>query len=74
MRIQSVSASARIMTTFVSSEFNIFAAKPVQESVLETTEVVHKPIASIDQSDLEFLISADNETSISISSCTSVGN
>jgi hypothetical protein len=46
----------------MSSEFDIFAAKPVQESVLETTEVVYKPIASVDQSDLEFLIPADSET------------
>ncbi|GFG40884.1 hypothetical protein Cfor_11566, partial [Coptotermes formosanus] len=51
-----------IMTAFVSSEFDIFAAKPVQECVLETTEVVYKPIASVDQSDFEFLIPADNET------------
>jgi hypothetical protein len=54
------------MTAFVSSEFDIFAAKPVQESVLETTEVVYKPIASVEQSDLEFLIPADNETYIDV--------
>ena len=51
-------------TMFVSSEFDIFARKPVQESVLETIDVVYKPIASIDQSDLEFLNPADNETYI----------
>ena len=49
---------------FVSSEFDIFARKPVQESILETLDVVYKPIASDDQSDLEFLIPADNETYI----------
>ena len=49
---------------FASSEFDIFARKPVQESILETLDVVYKPIASIDQSDLEFLIPADNETYI----------
>ena len=49
---------------FVSSEFDIFARKPVQESILETLDVVYKPIASVDQSDLEFLIPADNETYI----------
>jgi len=47
---------------FVSSKFDIFASKPVQESVHETVDVVYKPTASVDQSDLEFLISADNET------------
>ena len=49
---------------FVSSEFDIFARKQVQESVHETADVVYKPIASDDQSDLEVLIPADNETYI----------
>jgi hypothetical protein len=49
---------------FVSTEFDIFARKSVQESVLETLDVFYKTIASVDQSDLEFLISADNETYI----------
>ena len=49
---------------FVSLDFGIFARKPVQESILETFDIVYKPIASIDQSDLEFLIPADNETYI----------
>ena len=49
---------------FVSSEFDIFTRKPVQESILETLDVVYKSIASVDQSDLEFLIPADNETYI----------
>jgi len=48
----------------VSSEFDIFAPRPVQSSVLETTEVTYKPIASVDQSDLEFLYPADNDTYI----------
>jgi len=49
------------ITMFVSSEFDIFARKPVQESVHETVDVVYRPIASVDHSDLEFLIPADNE-------------
>ena len=49
---------------FISSEFDIFARKPVQESVHETVDLVYKPIASVDQSDLDFLIPADNETYI----------
>ena len=36
-------------TTVVSSESDIFAPRPVQSSVLETTEV---PVAGVDQSDL----------------------
>ena len=37
-----------------STEFYIFATKPVQTSTLETTETAYKPIASLDQSDLNF--------------------
>jgi hypothetical protein len=50
----------------VSSEFDIFATKPVQTSTLDTTETAYKPIASIDQSDLEFLIPADYDTYIDL--------
>ena len=51
-------------TTVVSSEFDIFAPRPVQSSVLGTIEVPHKPLAGVDQSDLEFLIPAENDTYI----------
>jgi hypothetical protein len=47
---------------FVSSEFEIFAPKPVQNSIRNTYEVVYKPLAPIHQSDLEFLIPADLST------------
>jgi len=47
---------------FVSSEFDIFAPKPVQRAIQETNVVVYEPIASIDQSDQEFLIPADYDT------------
>jgi len=47
---------------FVSNEFDIFARKPVQHAIHETKVVVYKPIASIDKSDLEFLIPADYDT------------
>ena len=49
---------------FVSSEFDIFAPKPVQLAIQDTKGVHFKPIASIDQSDLEFLIPADYDTYI----------
>jgi hypothetical protein len=45
-----------------SSEFDIFAPKPVQNAIDDTYEVVYKPLAPIDQSDLEFLIPADLDT------------
>ena len=48
------------MSVSLSSEFVIFAPRPIQTSVAETTEVTYKPIASAEQSDLEFLIPADD--------------
>ena len=48
----------------VSSEFDFFSSKPVEISVHETVDIVYKPIASLDQSDLEFLIPSYNETNI----------
>jgi len=48
----------------VNSEFDIFASKPIQAAVFETTEVKYKPIASVDQSDIEILIHADDDTYI----------
>ena len=49
---------------FVSSEFDIFAPKPVQLAIQDTKVVHYKTIASVDQSDLEFLIPADYDTYI----------
>ena len=47
----------------VSSDFDVFALKRIQKSVLETIETVYTPIATVDQSDLEFLIPVNNDTS-----------
>jgi hypothetical protein len=52
------------METVVSSEFDIFAPKPVQSSIVESNEVHYKPVAGADQDDLEFLIPSDSETYI----------
>jgi hypothetical protein len=49
-----------------STEFDIFETKPVQSSTLYTTETDYKPTATIDQSDLEFLIPAHNYTYIDL--------
>jgi len=51
---------------FLTTEFDIFAHKPVQTAILETNAVHYKPIATVDQNDLEFLIPADNETYIDL--------
>jgi hypothetical protein len=53
-------------TRYISTEFDVFASKPVQTSVLDTIEVAYKPIASVEQTDLEFLIPADNDTYIDL--------
>jgi hypothetical protein len=44
----------------VSSQFDIFVDRPVQTSTFDTNEIGYKPIASIDRSDLEFLVPADD--------------
>ena len=48
----------------VSTEFDIFATRPVHTSTLETIETAYKPITSLDQSDLEFKTTADHDTYI----------
>ena len=52
---QSVMSAAAEITS-VSSEFDVFAHRPIQTSVLGTKEVAYKPIAPVDQNELEFLI------------------
>jgi len=53
-------------TVSVSSEFDIFASNPIQSAVADTTELNYKPIASVDQSDLEFLITSNDDTYIDL--------
>ena len=48
----------------ISSEFDIFAHKPVQTSVLGTIETAYKPIAPVEQNDLQFLIPRDKDNYI----------
>ena len=50
----------------VRSEFDIFAHKPVQKSVLETIETIFRTIASVEKSDLEFFIPAENDPYIDL--------
>jgi hypothetical protein len=51
---------------YVSSDFDIFAGRPIQSSILETVETRYKPIAPLDESDLEFVIPADNESYVDL--------
>ena len=48
----------------ISSEFDIFAHKPVQTSVLGTIETAYKPVAPVEQNVLEFLIPGDKDNYI----------
>jgi len=47
----------------IISEFDI-AHKPIQTSVLGTIETAYKPIAPVEQNDLEFLIPGDKDSYI----------
>jgi len=48
----------------VSSEFDIFAHRHVEISLLGTIENAYKPFGPVDQKDLEFFIPANNDTYI----------
>ena len=48
----------------MGTDFDIFAPKPRHVAVEGTTETIYKPIASIGQTDIEFLIPGDSETYI----------
>jgi len=52
--------------SYMGTDFDIFAPKPRQVAVEGTTETIYKPIASIDQTDIEFLIPRDSETYIDL--------
>jgi len=54
------------MSVSLSYEFDICSPRPIQTSVVSTTEVTYKPIASVERSDLEFLISDDNDTYVDL--------
>ena len=54
------------MSVSLISEFDIFAPRPIQTFVDETTEVTYKPIASLEQRDLEFQIPAHNDTYVDL--------
>jgi hypothetical protein len=53
-------------TEYVGTEFEVFEKKPVQTGILETTETWYNPIASVEQSDLAFLIPGDTETYVDL--------
>jgi hypothetical protein len=60
------STDTSVPVSSINSEFHVFTIKPVQSAELGTTEVTYNSIASVDQSDLEFLILSDKETYIEL--------
>ena len=50
----------------MGTEFDIFAPKLIESAVLETTDTNYKPLASLNQNDLKFLIPADPETYVDL--------
>ena len=50
----------------MGTDFDIFAPKPRQIAIEGTIETIYKPIASIDQTDIEFLKTRDSETYIDL--------
>jgi hypothetical protein len=47
--------------SFLGTEFDIFGRKPKQISTVETNETIYRPIASVDQADIEFVIPGDSD-------------
>ena len=52
--------------SFVVTEFDIFGRKPKQSSTVETNETIYRPIASVDQTDIEFVIPGDSDTYVDL--------
>ena len=52
--------------SFVGTEFDIFGRKPKQSSTVETNESIYRPLASVDQTDIEFVIPADSDTYVDL--------
>ena len=52
--------------SYVGTEFDPFARKAKQGSCLDTTETIYKPITSVDQTDIEFVIPGDSEPYIDL--------
>jgi len=52
--------------SFVGTDFDIFGRKPKQSSTVETNETIYRPIASVDQTDFEFVIPGESYTYVEL--------
>ena len=50
----------------ISSQFHIFMHRHIQTAVLGTVKTVYKPLAPVEQNELEFLIPGDTDTYIDL--------
>ena len=52
--------------SYVGTEYDIFVRKPKQSSTVESNETIYRPIASVDQTDIEFVIPGDRDTYVDL--------
>jgi len=52
--------------SYVGTDFDIVVRKPKQSSTVETNETIYRPIASVDQTDIEFVIPGDSDTYVDL--------
>ena len=52
--------------SYVGTEFHIYVRKPKQSSTVQTNETIYRPIASVDQTDIEFVIPGDSDTYVDL--------
>ena len=52
--------------SYVGTEFDIFVRKPKQSSTVEINETIYRPIASVVQTDREFVIPGDSGTYVDL--------
>ena len=52
--------------TSIKGQFDIFMHRPIETAVLGNLETMYKPLAHVDQNDLEFLISGETDSYIDL--------
>ena len=52
--------------SYVGTDFDIFVHKPKESSTVENNETIYRPIASFDQTDIEFVIPGDSDTYVDL--------
>ena len=52
--------------SYVGTEYDIFVRKPKQSSIVETNKTIYRPIASVDQTDIELVIPGDSDTYVDL--------